>query len=310
MRLIPILSLFSLTACAGVWPTGTNEEEEPRRRRRILREDSEPLPPKPVLREEPVVEEEPEPLAEERREMVHTEHAHVDALERALEAANARNRELAAELEAERAARKALEAKLAGAANPNRDLESIMEKLKALEAALAKIAGSHRVTESIMDKLKALEIVGSHRVTESIKDELKAHGACGVCKCPKACKAKGAGEACGKCPRESKGVSDKAPGFLGVGLSEVEQGLEITFVEPGSPAEAVGLRKGDILLTVNGKRLKTSKEVRELFSFLGAGAKVDIVILRDGKEIVRIAELGTRPEESSKPAEEPRTGGG
>lgn len=57
-----------------------------------------------------------------------------------------------------------------------------------------------------------------------------------------------------------------------------DQGLVVTRVDPGSPAEGAGLRKNDILLEVDGKKMASIRDVRE--SLKGSRTAT---VLRKGK---------------------------
>jgi predicted metalloprotease with PDZ domain len=79
--------------------------------------------------------------------------------------------------------------------------------------------------------------------------------------------------------------------FIGVQLdsSGSKDGARIDEVSPGGPAEKAGLRRGDVIVAVNGKELKGSGSatpVRELTRRLREiepESKVKLRILRDGK---------------------------
>ncbi|WP_445946260.1 DegQ family serine endoprotease [Shewanella sp.] len=66
----------------------------------------------------------------------------------------------------------------------------------------------------------------------------------------------------------------------GFGL-DTQHGGFINEVMPGSAAEKAGLKAGDIITSVNGKKIKTFQELRAKVATLGAGAKVDLGIMRD-----------------------------
>ena len=59
------------------------------------------------------------------------------------------------------------------------------------------------------------------------------------------------------------------------------RGVRLTGVRPGSPAEAAGLRAGDIIISIGGK------EVTDLYTYTDAlyshapGDKVEVAVLRD-----------------------------
>lgn len=62
-----------------------------------------------------------------------------------------------------------------------------------------------------------------------------------------------------------------------------ERGVEITEVEEGSPAEAAGIRKGDVLLNYNGENILGAQQFIRLVQETPVGRKVKIQLWRDGK---------------------------
>ena len=71
-------------------------------------------------------------------------------------------------------------------------------------------------------------------------------------------------------------------------------GLRLSGVRPGSPADAAGLRAGDVIVSLGGR------PVKDLYSYSDAlyahqpGERVDIVFLRDGERRTATATLGRR----------------
>lgn len=65
----------------------------------------------------------------------------------------------------------------------------------------------------------------------------------------------------------------------------IEQAMEIAEIRPGSPAEKAGLKKGDILLKINGRKAHhyDLNELSQLFSS-EEGKKINIKVERDGTE--------------------------
>ncbi|MDX1499241.1 MAG: DegQ family serine endoprotease [Woeseiaceae bacterium] len=74
--------------------------------------------------------------------------------------------------------------------------------------------------------------------------------------------------------------------------SEVKSGALIALVEPGSAAEEAGLKVDDIIVEVNGTKIAGAAELRNTIGLMGAGEKVRIKYIRDGKERTATAELG------------------
>ena len=80
----------------------------------------------------------------------------------------------------------------------------------------------------------------------------------------------------------------------------LEQGAGILLVDvyPESPAAAAGLKRGDIILSINGERIVSSRQARLLVAGSSPGDAVDIVAIRDGVRIEATVVAGERPEEA------------
>ena len=63
----------------------------------------------------------------------------------------------------------------------------------------------------------------------------------------------------------------------------MEQGLYIVDVNAFSPAEKAGLRRGDLIVKIDGTRIKTFDELKEIRNSKNAGDKMKIEYIRDGK---------------------------
>lgn len=84
--------------------------------------------------------------------------------------------------------------------------------------------------------------------------------------------------------------------YLGVRLADLDadraralklpeaEGVEITKVEQGSPAEKAGLRAGDVLLTYNGENILGAEHLSRLVAETPAGRRIKIRYSRDGHE--------------------------
>ena len=96
-------------------------------------------------------------------------------------------------------------------------------------------------------------------------------------------------------------------GYVGVYIQELTQeladsfglktpeGALVTKVEKGSPAEKAGLREGDVIVSVNGKKVTSSVSLPMLVSTIRPNAKADMQIIRDRKEINLSVTVGKSP---------------
>jgi len=67
-----------------------------------------------------------------------------------------------------------------------------------------------------------------------------------------------------------------------LGLSDV-RGALVNQVEPGSPAERAGLKQGDVITEVAGRRVSDGNELRNAISSTTPGTSVALKIVRDGR---------------------------
>lgn len=100
------------------------------------------------------------------------------------------------------------------------------------------------------------------------------------------------------------GDDEAAPGYLGVRLQRIEGGLAealgleedagvlVGQVEDDSPAQAAGLRAGDIVVALNGEAVTGPGEISSTVRGLQAGSEVKIEYLRNGEKATATAVLG------------------
>lgn len=85
---------------------------------------------------------------------------------------------------------------------------------------------------------------------------------------------------------------DENRAMLGVTTEGHDKGAEIKSITKESAAEKAGLKKGDILIKIDDKKIETTDDVTEAIRAHKPGEKVNISYLRDGKEQKTSAELG------------------
>jgi serine protease Do len=84
----------------------------------------------------------------------------------------------------------------------------------------------------------------------------------------------------------------KSGPLLGVVTEENEKGALIEEVQKETAAEKAGLKKGDIITKVDGKKIANPSELAEAISAKKPNDEVEITYLRDGKEQKTKAKLG------------------
>ncbi len=101
-----------------------------------------------------------------------------------------------------------------------------------------------------------------------------------------------------------KGAVTRA--WLGVGIQDVDPGLAkyykmkdrkgvlVTQVYEGDPADKGGIKVGDVILSVDGKEVSSSRELSRTIANARVGEKARIKILRDGKKETMTVELAER----------------
>ncbi len=73
-------------------------------------------------------------------------------------------------------------------------------------------------------------------------------------------------------------------GYLGITMREVEQGIHVDRVGPGTPADKAGLRRRDVITEYNGVKVKNSAKFQLLIAETQVGNKSIIKVLRGGQE--------------------------
>jgi serine protease Do len=84
-------------------------------------------------------------------------------------------------------------------------------------------------------------------------------------------------------------------------------GALIGDVVPDSPAEKAGLKRGDLVVSLEGKEVRNANDLMNRVAMLSPGAKAKVTVMRDGKEKTFTVAIGKREEE--KLARQGGTGG-
>jgi S1-C subfamily serine protease len=66
-------------------------------------------------------------------------------------------------------------------------------------------------------------------------------------------------------------------------------------VRSGSPAAKAGLRGGDVMIAFAGMPIKTLYDFTFALREKKPGDRVDVIVMREGKELKATVELSTRP---------------
>ncbi len=83
--------------------------------------------------------------------------------------------------------------------------------------------------------------------------------------------------------------------YLGVRLAELDSGVRLADVIDGQPAGDAGLRAGDTVLEVAGKKVDTAGDVQSAVAARKPGDELELKIRRGGSERTVTVKLGTRP---------------
>jgi serine protease Do/serine protease DegQ len=81
-------------------------------------------------------------------------------------------------------------------------------------------------------------------------------------------------------------VQDLTPDLANAFGLNSHHGAVITQILKGSPAEKAGLKTSDVIISINGKKIKNSASIRNAVGLLRVGDSVSIKVLQKGKERV------------------------
>ena len=99
--------------------------------------------------------------------------------------------------------------------------------------------------------------------------------------------------------RLQAGGSEREEAYLGVGLEDRRdggQGVIVTGVEEGTPAEEIGVEVGDLIVAVDGAATDGSASLIAAIRDKGPGDSVTVSIVRDDESVDLAVELTARPQ--------------
>ena len=103
-------------------------------------------------------------------------------------------------------------------------------------------------------------------------------------------------------------------GWLGVRIQAVDdtiadslnlgnaRGALIAGVDDKGPAKPAGLQAGDVIVKFDGKEVKQSRDLPRLVASMPVGKQVEVVVIRNGKEVTKAVTLGRLENEEKKTA--------
>ena len=116
-----------------------------------------------------------------------------------------------------------------------------------------------------------------------------------------------------------KSKGEVTRGWLGVGIQDLtpelaeyykldrKDGVLVTHVFEGDPADRGGIKVNDIIIAVNGESVNSSRDLSRKIAGLGVGKKTSITVLRDGKERTITIETAKREDQEMVARQEPQS---
>jgi Do/DeqQ family serine protease len=103
-------------------------------------------------------------------------------------------------------------------------------------------------------------------------------------------------------------IQDLTPDIAEAMRVEANGGAVVSRVVPGSAAEAAGLRPGDVILSLDGRALAGSAELRNRIGLMKPGRRVELGVVRKGRHLTIEATLGAAEDEEDRAAlEDPQS---
>ena len=84
--------------------------------------------------------------------------------------------------------------------------------------------------------------------------------------------------------RPSIGINGQSIGARDAAFYGLPEGLYVEYVHPYADAFKKGLRRGDVITKMNGTKLSSTAEIKQIRDNFKAGDEVTLTIYRNGKE--------------------------
>ncbi|MCJ7772916.1 MAG: PDZ domain-containing protein [Desulfobacterales bacterium] len=118
-----------------------------------------------------------------------------------------------------------------------------------------------------------------------------------------------------------KSSGEVTRGWLGVTIQDLKgdlaeyygikggEGALVVDVIPGDPADEAGIKPKDVIAEVNGKKIKSSRDLTYVIAGIGVGKKAKVMVLRNGKEKTFTVAIGKRPDKIASSSDIPKKQG-
>jgi serine protease Do len=110
-------------------------------------------------------------------------------------------------------------------------------------------------------------------------------------------------------------------GYLGMTITEVSEDARETFnlpqntngalvqaVTPGKPADKAGIQHGDVVVEIDGRPIRSNRDLIDYISYLPVGSEVKITVVRNGQRQTVNARTAERPTEVASSEESSSSG--
>jgi serine protease DegQ len=86
---------------------------------------------------------------------------------------------------------------------------------------------------------------------------------------------------------------------------DAKEGVVVNGVEPASPADKAGIKKGDVIVAFRGELIKSAQDLRNRIGLAAIGTDAPLTVLRDGKRRDVIASIDAMPGAKAAPGAAP-----